>query len=265
MPTALERILETTRATLPGLRARRVELERQALAAPDPPRFLGNWDRRNLALIAEVKRRSPSAGTISAGLDPAGHAEAYAAAGASAISVLTDGPYFGGSLEDLRAVVARVQVSVLRKDFILDEVQLFEARAAGASAALLIVRALTPRRLRELARAAGALGLATLVEAHDAAELDIALESDAPVIGINSRSLDTFAVDVDSAWRLFERVPADRTAVAESGMSNTADVERAAQAGADAVLIGTALSSAGDPYALAAGCARVARRGRVGC
>lgn len=264
MPTALERILITTRESLPGLRARRAELERQALAAPEPPAFMAQWDSRRLALIAEVKRRSPSAGTISSGLDPARHAQAYAAAGASAISVLTDGPYFGGSLDDLRAVVARVSVPVLRKDFIVDEVQLLEARAAGASAALLIVRALSPERLRELARAARDLGLATLVEAHDAAEVDTALESGAPLIGINSRSLDTFVIDVESAWRLIARVPPGLTVVAESGMACRADVERAAAAGADAVLIGTALSAAGDPSALATACAGVSRRGRAG-
>ncbi len=264
MPTTLERILSTTRESLPSLRARRAELERQAQAAPQPPSFLANWDRRHVALIAEVKRRSPSAGAISTGLDPARHAAAYAAAGASAISVLTDGPFFGGSLDDLRAVVARVPIPVLRKDFILDEVQLLEARAAGASAVLLIVRALSPARLRELARAARDLGLATLVEAHDAAEVDIALESGAPFIGINSRSLDTFAIDVETAWRLISRVPAGLTVVAESGMSSHVDVARAAGAGADAVLIGTALSAAGDPSALAFDCARVPRRGRAG-
>jgi indole-3-glycerol phosphate synthase len=264
MPTALDQILSTTRSTLPELRARRGELERAALRAPAPPPFLSGWTGRHLALIAEVKRRSPSAGTIRPDLEPAGHAAAYSAAGASAISVLTDGPYFGGSLDDLRAVVARVRVPVLRKDFIIDETQLFEARAAGAAAVLLIVRALTPSRLGELARVAGQLGLATLVEAHDAAELEAALSSQAPVIGINSRSLDTFTVDVDAAWRLLDRVPADRVAVAESGMAELADVERAAAAGADAVLIGTALSSARDPGGLAARFAGVARRGRAG-
>lgn len=264
MPTALERILASTRSSLPGLRARQADLEREALAAPEPPPFLVGRDRRYLALIAEVKRRSPSAGTIRADLDPAQHAAAYATAGASAISVLTDGPFFGGSLEDLRAVVARVPVPVLRKDFILDEVQLLEARGAGASAVLLIVRALAPARLRALAQAARDLGLATLVEAHEAAELELALESQAPVIGINSRSLDTFEVDVEQAWRLFERVPPDRILVAESGMADVTGVTRAAQAGADAVLIGTALSAARQPEALAASCARVAWRGRAG-
>lgn len=264
MPTTLEQILATTRAGLPALQARRRELERRAADAPHRPGFLSGWDRRRLALVAEVKRRSPSAGTISAGLDPATHARTYAAAGAGAISVLTDGPFFGGSLADLEQVAAAVPVPLLRKDFILDELQILEARAAGASAVLLIVRALSPARLRELARAARDLGLATLVEAHDAAEVDIALESGAPFIGINSRSLDTFAIDVETAWRLISRVPAGLTVVAESGMSSHVDVARAAGAGADAVLIGTALSAAGDPSALAFDCARVPRRGRAG-
>lgn len=262
MSSTLDRILNSTREGLPALRARRAEVERAAEAAPVPPPFLGGWDRSRVALIAEVKRRSPSLGTIRAELDPVAHATAYARAGAAAISVLTDGPYFGGSLEDLRQVAAAVPVGVLRKDFIVDELQLLEARAAGAAAALLIVRALTPARLGELARLATQLGLATLVEAHDAAELDVALESGAPVIGINARSLDTFVIDVDAAWRLLARIPADRIAVAESGMASAADVAAAAGAGADAVLIGTALSSAPEPLALATACAAVARRGR---
>ncbi len=262
MSSTLDRILNTTRAGLPALHARRAEVERAAQSAPEPPPFLARWDRSRVALIAEVKRRSPSMGTIRAELDPVAHATAYARAGASAISVLTDGPYFGGSLDDLRQVAAAVPVGALRKDFIVDELQLLEARAAGAAAALLIVRALTPPRLGELARFARQLGLATLVEAHDAAELDVALESGAPVIGINARSLDTFVIDVEAAWRLLTRVPADRIAVAESGMASAADVVRAAEAGADAVLIGTALSSATEPLTLATACAAVARRGR---
>lgn len=262
MSSTLDRILNTTREGLPALRARRAEVERAAQSAPEPPAFLARWDRSRVALVAEVKRRSPSRGTISAELDPVAHATAYARAGASAISVLTDGPYFGGSLDDLRQVAAAVPVGALRKDFIVDELQLLEARAAGAAAALLIVRALTPPRLGELARFARQLGLATLVEAHDAAELDVALESGAPVIGINARSLDTFVIDVDAAWRLLTRIPADRIAVAESGMASAADVAKAAEAGADAVLIGTALSSAPEPLALATACAAVARRGR---
>jgi indole-3-glycerol phosphate synthase len=262
MTSSLDRIMARTQTNLPALRARRADLERAAGQAPPRPEFLTGWDRRQLALIAEVKRRSPSAGVISDQLDPVQHAIRYATAGASAISVLTDGPFFGGSIEDLRAVAEAVDVPLLRKDFIVDEVQLLEARAAGASAALLIVRALSQGRLGELVRFAAGLGLAALVEAHDAAELDRALATPARFIGVNSRNLDTLAIDVDAAWGLIERIPADRIAVAESGMATVEDVARAATAGADAVLIGTALSAALDPAGLAQDCARVKRRGR---
>jgi indole-3-glycerol phosphate synthase len=262
MPTTLDRILATTRENLPALHARRAEVERAAAAAPSRPEFLRRWDRSRMALIAEVKRRSPSQGTISAGLDPAAHASACAAAGASAISVLTDGPFFGGSLEDLRLVAHRVTIPLLRKDFILEELQVAEARAAGASAILLIVRALSPERLSVLLRAARHWELATLVEVHDERELDVALAADAPVIGVNSRNLDTFAIDVTATWPLLGRIPKDRIAIAESGMANEADVRRAAAAGADGVLIGTALSAAPDPSGLARAVAGVRRTGR---
>jgi len=176
--------------------------------------------------------------------------------------VLTDGPFFGGSLDDLRAVSAAVSVPVLRKDFILVEEQLLEARAAGAAAVLLIVRALGAERLASLSSTARDLELGTLVEVHTAAELDVAVDAGADVIGVNSRDLDTFRIDVDAAWRLVSRVPRDRVAVAESGMATLADALRAAYAGADAVLVGTALSAAPEPTALAAGIAGIARRGR---
>lgn len=262
MPTTLAQILASTRAGFPALQARRRELERRAAEAPRRPAFLSGWDRCRLALVAEVKRRSPSAGTISAGLDPVAHARTYAAAGASAISVLTDGPFFGGSLADLEQVAAAVPVPLLRKDFILDELQILEARAASASAVLLIVRALPLPRLRELLAFARDLGLEALVEAHDAAELALALETDAPYLGVNSRNLDTFAIDVDAAWALLATIPPDRVAIAESGMASEADVRKAAAAGADGVLIGTALSGAADPSGLARAVASLSRTGR---
>lgn len=262
MPSTLERILQATAATLPALRSRRSELERAAGSAPAPPRFLSRWDRARIGLIAEVKRRSPSVGAIRPDLDPVAHARAYAASGASAISVLTDGPHFGGSLDDLRGVRQAVAVPVLRKDFILDEVQLLEARAAGASGVLLIVRALAPERLRQLGQAARDLELDVLVETHDAPELELALAAEATVIGVNSRNLDTFSLDVEAAWRLISRVPKDRVAVAESGMHSVLDVHAAAEAGADLVLIGTALSSSPDPSDLVSAITQISRRGR---
>jgi indole-3-glycerol phosphate synthase len=262
MPTTLERILASTRASLAAIAPRRSEIEASARRAPPPAPLLSRWTPTRMALIAEVKRRSPSAGSISEELDPVAHAIAYARAGASAVSVLTDAPFFGGSLEDLRGVAAAVPVPVLRKDFILDELQIAEARGAGASAVLLIVRALTPSRLAELLGAVRAFGLDALVEAHDARELDAALEAGAAIIGINSRNLDDFRIDIPAAWSLMARVPGDVIVIAESGMASEADVRRAADAGADGVLIGTALSAAADPSGLVATLSAVERVGR---
>jgi indole-3-glycerol phosphate synthase len=226
------------------------------------PDFAAALRGERVALIAEVKRRSPSAGTINAGLDPASHAARYAEAGASAISVLTEGPHFGGSVDDLVAVRGKVAVPVLRKDFIVDELQLLEARVLGASAALLIVRILSQRELERLIGFSRGLGLATLVETHTAAEVDAALTAGAEIVGVNSRDLDTFALDPAKAWKILADLPSGRLAVAESAMHNLADVEQAAAAGADAVLVGTALSSAADPAALAREFSGVTRRAR---
>jgi indole-3-glycerol phosphate synthase len=176
--------------------------------------------------------------------------------------VLTDGPFFGGSVADLEAVVERVSAPVLRKDFILDEVQILEARAAGAAAVLLIVRALTPARLAELLSCARTVGVEALVEVHNGPELETAIGAGADVIGVNSRDLDSFQIDIESAWRLLETVPTATVAVAESGMATVADVERAAAAGADAVLIGTALSAVPDPAAAVQALSGVRRRAR---
>lgn len=215
-----------------------------------------------MALIAEVKRRSPSAGAIAEDLDPLAHAATYARAGASAVSVLTDGPFFGGSLEDLSGVARAVGIPTLRKDFILDGVQIAEAREAGASAVLLIVRALTPERLGQLLGVTRDLGLEALVEAHDPRELDVALGAGAGILGINSRNLDDFRIDIPAAWALIARIPPAIVVIAESGMASEADVRRAADAGADGVLIGTALSRSTDPSALVAAASLVERKGR---
>jgi len=262
MPVSLEQILASTRRQLPELRTRRAALERAAAACPPPRSLAQALAGETVAVIAEVKRRSPSAGTIREDLDPAGHAAACARAGAAAISVLTDGPFFGGSLEDLHAVVARVTIPVLRKDFILDELQILEARAAGASAALLIVRALSELRLRDLLECAAEWQLDALVEVHTPRELAIALEAGACVVGVNSRDLDTFTVDTARAWDILRDVPAAVLAVAESGMASRGDVEAAAAAGADAVLMGSALSAAPDPATILADATRVLRRAR---
>ncbi len=258
----LDQILDGIRAGLPERRIHRAALERQVADLAVPANFVHALRRPTVALIAEVKRRSPSAGAINEALDPVGLAGAYAEGGAAAISVLTEGPHFGGSLADLQAVAGRVARPILRKDFILDEVQLLEARVAGAAAALLIVRALDDATLRRLDRFAATLGLATLVEAHDRAELDRALTAGCRVVGVNARDLDDFSIDRRRAWELVRTIPADRIAVAESGMATTADVEAAAAAGADAVLIGSALAAAGDPRAGAAAVASVVRCGR---
>lgn len=262
MPTTLEAILASTRAGLPALRARRAAIEAAAAAAPAPRSFAAALRGGTVGVIAEVKRRSPSAGEIRADLDPVARATEYAAGGAAAISVLTEGPHFGGTLDDLAAVSRAVPVPTLRKDFILDELQLLEARAAGAAAALLIVRALTPVRLGELIRFTAGLGLAALVEVHDAAELDVALAAEAGTIGVNSRNLDTFAIDTDAAWALLAGIPGDRIAVAESGMASRGDVARAAAAGADAVLVGSALSAPASAGPLLAELTGIPRHGR---
>jgi len=260
MHAKLAGILEQTRKTLPDLRSRIRELEREAQARPAAPSFTSALrGGPAVRLIAEVKRRSPSRGEIRGDLDPVGLASDLVRGGASAISVLTEGPHFGGSVDDLRAVVAAVSVPVLRKDFILDEAQVLEARAAGSSALLLIARVLGDERLKALIAEARGLGLDALVEAHTAEEVERALAAGAVVIGINSRDLDSFTVEVEGAWALLARVPVECVAVAESGMASPEDVAAAAQAGADAVLIGTALSSAPDPEGLAARLSRVPR------
>lgn len=201
-------------------------------------------------VVAEVKRASPSAGAIRAGLDAVAQARAYAAAGAAAISVLTDGPGFGGSLADLAAVRAAVDVPLLRKDFVVDAYQLVEARVHGADAALLIVAALEEPALRALLGECGALGLAALVEVHDAAELEVALRAGAGLVGVNNRNLKTFVVDLAVSEALLPRLPAGVRGVAESGVRTVEDARRLRRAGAANLLVGEALVRAADPGAL---------------
>ncbi len=261
MADHLSTILAETRSRLPALRLQRKAIE-SAAGRRIPERLFRRAPAGEVAVIAEVKRRSPSAGSINEDLDPVTLGEAYALGGASAISVLTDGPFFGGSIEDLSAVAATCGLPVLRKDFIVDEIQLLEARGAGAAGALLIVRALPGEALARLIRFAADLDLDVLVEAHDEPELDRALAAGAAIVGVNARDLETFHVDVGRAWQLFARIPPAVTAIAESGMQNEADVHDAARAGADAVLVGSALAAAPDPAAATAALTGVPRRGR---
>jgi indole-3-glycerol phosphate synthase len=201
-------------------------------------------------VVAEVKRASPSLGAIREGLDAVAQARRYAAAGAAAISVLTDGPGFGGSLDDLAAVRGAVDVPLLRKDFVVDRYQLLEARLYGADAALLIVAALDDRALCALLDDCASLGLAGLVETHDAEELARALAAGARIVGVNNRSLATFAVDLAASEALLPRLPPGVMGVAESGIRGPAEVRRLRACGAANFLVGEALVRADDPGAL---------------
>jgi indole-3-glycerol phosphate synthase len=205
--------------------------------------------RPGLSLIAEFKRRSPSAGDISTTAAVTGQVGAYERGGAAALSVLTDERHFGGSLEDLRAARAGCDLPILRKDFIVDPYQLYEAAVNGADAVLLIARALDDRELRSMYDGARGLDLDCVVEVHNAEELQRALELDADVIGINNRDLDQGTVDVATTYELMPDVPAGKTVVAESGISSRAELEELDRVGVDAVLIGSALMSAADPEA----------------
>ena len=263
-PGRLEPLVSAAQQRVSALRSDRAELERRARAAPAPPPFGARSSDGTIGVIAEVKRRSPSAGAIHESLDPVAHARAYAAGGAVGISVLTEPSFFGGSLDDLRQVAAAVPLPVVRKDFLLEELQVIEARAAGAAAVLIIVRILEPRRVRALVRAAHDQGLAALVEVHTAGELETAVAAGATLIGVNSRDLDSFTIDRDAADRLLAQVPGDMVAVAESAIAGRSDVERVAAAGADHVLVGTAVARLADPQAAVRGLAGVVRQPRRG-
>lgn len=257
----LDPILAVTRTRIAALHERADELERRAATAQKPPPFPGRSD--TVGIVAEIKRRSPSQGDIRPELEPREHAERYARGGAVAISVLTDEVHFGGSLADLATVAKAVAIPTLRKDFILDELQLLEAVAAGASAILLIARILDSRQLAILSRAARGLGLAALVEVHAERELDAALAVAPTAIGVNARDLDTFQLDAAGAERLLARVPARVLAVAESGLERRSDIERVAAAGADLALVGTSVARQDDPEQAVRALTGVMRRART--
>ena len=233
--------------------AQSIALLREHAAAADAPRdFAGALARPGLSVVAEIKRRSPSAGDIDRSLDPVGQARRYVAGGADAISVLTEPHFFGGSLDDLRAVRAAVDVPVLRKDFTRNEAQLWEARAAGADAVLLIVAALADDQLVRLATAASDIGLAAIVEAHTVAEVHRAVDAGAAIIGVNNRDLHTFRTDLSVAEEAAAQLGTDAITVAESGVSDAEGAARMVRAGYDAILVGEALVRALDPAALVA-------------
>jgi indole-3-glycerol phosphate synthase len=243
---ALASILAETRTRVAHLEGKGAELAKRARQAPPGPSFLPKLTA-TVAVIAEVKRRSPSQGTIRADLDAVRCARSYEQGGAAAISVLTEERHFGGSLGDLQRVAAAVSVPVLRKDFIIHEAQIHEARIAGASAVLLIARILEASQLRDLADAIRESRMTPLIEVHDAGELDAALSAQPGVLGVNARDLDTLTMNPGRAEEIMRQVPANVTLVAESGVQSRADVERLAACGADAVLVGTSVARQDDP------------------
>jgi indole-3-glycerol phosphate synthase len=249
MPDILDRI---TAAKLREIDAAKravpeADLERRVANLP-PTRDFTRALRRSgeVAVIAEVKKASPSAGVIRADFDPVAVARTYEAHGAAAISVLTDIEFFQGRLDYLTAARAAVGCPVLRKDFVLDRYQLLEARAAGADAVLLIAECLPGERLGAFRGEAVALGLHTLVELHDADELPRVIDSGAAVVGVNNRDLRTFTTRLDHTLDLMPRIPSDRAVVSESGITSRADVLRLAAAGVAAVLVGESLMRSAD-------------------
>ena len=247
----LEQILQNARLRAQALQPHLIDLRVAATSVPPGPDFAAALAEPGLQVIAEIKRKSPSAGLIAAGLDPAEQAMRYAAGGAAAISVVTEPDFFGGSLGDLQAVCNAVDLPVLRKDFIVDETQMYEAKAAGADAVLLIVAALDEHSLGNLLTVAAELEIDALVEAHDGAELEVANRSGATIVGVNNLDLRTFRTELNTAESLAPSIAAS-TKVAESGVSSAAAAARMAAAGFDAILVGEALVRSPDPAALVA-------------
>jgi indole-3-glycerol phosphate synthase len=247
----LDEIVEARRADVARAKRATPVAALEARPAYSAPRrgFAAALRGRAPAVIAEVKQASPSKGVIRADCDPVVIARGYAAAGAAAISVLTEERYFRGRLEDLEPIRAAVDVPLLRKDFLFDPYQLIEARAWGADAVLLIVAMLDSRQLADLHAAATSLGLDVLVEAHTAAEIECAAAAGATVIGVNNRDLQTFVTTLATAERLRPLVPVGALAVAESGIETPADVARLRSAGYQAFLVGESLMRAADPGA----------------
>ena len=247
----LRQIVEVKYVEVAALRRNADGLRRNAEArAPAAGFEEALRSRTHVGVIAEVKRRSPSSGEIRKDAPAVAVAEAYADAGAAAISVLTDRDFFGGALSDLEAVSDAVAVPLLRKDFTIDAVQVYEARAAGASAVLLIARVLDDVQLVDFHALAREIDLAALVEVHDEEETERALKAGARIVGVNNRDLATFTTDLAVTERLARYLPPDVLLVGESGIHTAGDVERLSEPGVDAVLVGEALMRAPDPAAL---------------
>lgn len=246
LPDILARIVSVKQTELPALHARRAELERLAVTRSPLRDFAAALRASPPAVIAEVKKASPSRGVLAADFRPVETARQYESAGAACLSVLTDAPFFQGSLADLEAARAAVALPVLRKDFTIDEVQILEASAHGADAVLLIAGLLDAPQLRRFREFAASLGLATLVEVHTDDELSLAIDSGATIIGVNSRNLHTFEVSLDTALALVARIPRQAIKVAESGIHSRADLQLLRQAGYEAFLVGEHLMKSGD-------------------
>jgi indole-3-glycerol phosphate synthase len=259
VPDILQRILATKRAEIAAARSATpaAEVERRARAAPAARDFEGALRAAiaagRAAVIAEVKRASPSKGLLRADFDPAAIARSYEAGGASCLSVLTDRQYFQGEAAHLAAARGACALPVLRKDFVIEPYQVFESRAWGADCILLIAAALEEASMRELESVARGLGMAVLVEVHDARELDIALRLRTPLVGINNRDLRTFETRLERTLELAPRVPAERVVVTESGIATRQDVEQLRNGGIGAFLVGEAFMRAADPGAALSG------------
>lgn len=248
----LHRILQAKAAEVVARQAQTplAQLEEKVERAPATRPFRQSLIGEQIQLIAEVKQASPSKGLLCPAFQPVRLAQIYESAGAAAVSVLTEEKFFLGSLDDLAQVKRETtKLPVLRKDFIIDRYQLYEARVYGADAVLLIVAALTRPLLASYIKEAKALGMEALVEVHNRPELAVALEAGAELIGINNRDLRTFEVDLETTFRLLGEIPKDKVVVAESGIKTSSDLKRLALAGVNAALVGEALVTAADPGA----------------
>jgi indole-3-glycerol phosphate synthase len=249
----LEKILDVKRREIAASQAAKplAELEREARAMPPPRDFVGALRSKiaagHSAVIAEIKKASPSKGLLRADFDPPAIARTYAANGAACLSVLTDEQFFRGGAGYLRAARAACELPVLRKDFTVDRYQVVEARAMGADAVLLIVAALEQAQMVELERVAVDLGLAVLVEVHDGTELDRALALRTPLLGINNRNLRSFETRLNTTYGLLQRIPEDRLVITESGIHAKSDVDAMRARGVNAFLVGEAFMRAADP------------------